>query len=120
MTCRLERLRQRDRFVAVGRFAHDVDRLVVFEDAAEAAPDERVVVGEQHGDLRCQTWRLRCASRHTSRTSVPPRRPKNSIVPPTSAARSRIADDAEPAPWRHGGDAGAVILDLELQEAART
>ena len=41
---------QADRFVAVAGFADHDDRRIVLEDAAEAAPDQAVIVGEQDGD----------------------------------------------------------------------
>ena len=43
-------LGQADRFVAVAGLADDDDRRVVLEQPAEAAPHERVIVDERHGD----------------------------------------------------------------------
>ena len=91
---------QRDRFVAVARFADDRDRRVVFEQAAEAAPHERVVVGEQDGDRVAS-----CGSVAGAVTAAPSSRTqraalaagaRHSSVPPSSSARSRMATSPSP------------------------
>ena len=93
---------------------------VVLEQPAEAAPDQGVVVGEQDRDRCRRHARHRGARRsaRVSRTSVPPSRGlRNSIVPPSSSARSRIA--TSPRPRRDGpvAESLAVVLDFELERA---
>ena len=46
----LELLHERERLEAVARFADDGDVRVVFQDAAEPLPYQRVVVDEHHAD----------------------------------------------------------------------
>ena len=49
---RTDRLRQANGFVAVARLADHDDRGIILENPAEPAADERMVVGEQHGNRR--------------------------------------------------------------------
>ena len=92
---RLELLGQRDRLVAIAGLADDVDRLVVFEHAPEAASHEAVIVGEEDGDLRVSHGRL-TGHCHANESAAFGAARRNSSVPPTSAARSRMATMPRP------------------------
>ena len=70
---------------------------IVFQHPAEAAPHQRVIVGKKNGDLirSCASFALR--SELVNRTSVPPPAgSRNSSVPPSISARSRIATIPRP------------------------
>ena len=99
-------------------FADDLDRRVVFEQPAEAAPHQGVIVGEQDREFGViqSPWPRRPG--RVSRTSVPPSRgSRNSSVPPSSSARSRIATSPRPAARGPVPRPLPVILDLELEAA---
>ena len=106
-------------FVAVAGFADDGDRRVVFEHAAEAAAHQAVIVDQQDGDLiRHARPSLGVCSGTRSRTSVPPSRGRrNSSVPPTSSARSRMA--TRPRPRRCASRRRSPCRDLRLPARAR-
>ncbi len=113
---RVELPGQLNGFVAVAGLAHHFDRLVVFEHAAEAAAHEAVIVGEQDGDLRVSHER---PPGTLMRTRVPPWAGRRNSM---RAAHERRAlahgDDAEAAAAGCGGEAGSVVFDFELEDAA--
>ena len=114
---RLQLVGQANGFLAGARLAHDRDRRIVLEQAAEAAPHQRVIVDEQDGD------RLSHAECQTP-SSAPEAYQRAAVARPQELERA--ADQlgalahrhqAQPARRGAGVEALAVILDLELQGA---
>src|SRR5215204_2859940 len=103
---RLQLCRQADGVLTVAAFADDLNGGVVFEQTPEAAPHQRVIVHEEHGDFvghAIDVYRAGASAPAGNgtfnRTTVPP--PDGvriSIVPLTSSARSRIATRPRPRP----------------------
>ncbi len=86
--------RLRDGLDAVARFADDVEPGIGSKDHPKARADEVPVVGEEHPDHR-----IRSHSGKLARTTYPPPlRGPASILPPKTAARSRIPSRPWPLP----------------------
>ena len=121
MTCGIEAGGQRDRFVAVAGLAHHGQIGIVLEQAAEPAPHQRVVVGEQHRDPAGgrAVLRRRLSQRHHERHQGSSARAAATSSP--SRPRAPRARASPPAPARAGtrpaGSPEPVILDLEVQRA---
>src|SRR5262249_60858882 len=91
----LQRAGGADRLVPVAGFADDGDLRIVFEQPADPATDDCVVVGQKDADLLHAGAPARAGT--MKRTSVPPPAGRaSSIVPPTRSARSRIVMSPSP------------------------
>ena len=127
ITCGFRLPASANRFVAVARLADDVDRRVVFEQAAKAAPDQRVIIGEQNRDLSCHVNRvigasrrrccLRCGTVNAHQRSAF-RRPQKLDRAAEHLGALAHGDEAEPAARaRPASSPVAVILHVQLDHA---
>ena len=88
---RVERLGQPQRLLAVAGLARDLDALEPLEEAPDARPHERVVIGNQHADGPHDAWSAFSPTAKWARTSVPPPGAlRTSRDPPRASRRSAI------------------------------
>ena len=110
----VELLVEGDGFGAAARLADDFDVLLVFEDAAESLPHERVIVGEQYANRHRQATSDAAGARHPrtrSCTTVPPPCAGDTCSsPPINSARSRMLTIPMPRGASPAGGAAAMPL----------
>ena len=114
-TSGFELLVEGDGFGAAARLADDFDVLLVFQDAAESLPHQRVIVGEQSREsTSLRPPRMRQRARHPrtrSCTTVPPPCAGDTCSsPPINSARSRMLTIPMPRGASPAGGAAAMPL----------
>src|SRR5919204_636535 len=116
---RSQRVGETQAFLAVGRLAHDCDSRIVVEQLSEAAPEQGMVVGEEHthrtvGHRQDQAP----AGRGTAQATITPagRRPRISTLPPSNRARCRMPRVPWPSTRGPGGKPtpSSLILTTSL------
>ena len=97
----LQLLRQRDRLRAVDGLTHDLDQVIRSEQGAQAAPEDRVVVGDQRADGIHEA--SSCRGRRACTTVPPPSALAMLQVPPSSLGALAHRAHADAGPERRAG-----------------